>query len=153
MGRVTNLNKHWIKNRDEGGHAMGQGLPMARLKLLSNDCVKSQEKPSERMNRQTYREREKEEDSKGWRKRKRHAFVNGPWWWWSGGQRSCLLLRQSEFASSWSLQFYYVDYLKRMKINEKRPRLANLKANWHQLKLTAGPIHLLPPKCSLDETS
>ena len=35
----------------------------------------------------------------------------GPWWWWSSGQHARLLLRQSEFESRWSLQFFSVKFV------------------------------------------
>ena len=43
-------------------------------------------------------------------------------WWWSSGQRDLLLLLRSEFESR--LSFSVKLYLKRTKLNKKRPGLA-----------------------------
>ena len=44
--------------------------------------------------------------------RRQILFSNdGPWLWLSTGQRTCLLLRQSEFESRWSLQFFSVNFV------------------------------------------
>ena len=52
--------------------------------------------------------------------------VYGPWWW-SSGRRACLLLRQSEFESCWSLQFFCNICVWKERKKQKEARVGPLK--------------------------
>ena len=43
-------------------------------------------------------------------------------WWWSSGQHACLLLRQSELKSRWSLQFFCKIVFEKNENKQKRDR-------------------------------
>ena len=62
--------------------------------------------------------------------------LSGPWWW-SNGQRSCLLLRRSEFQSRWLLHKFSVR--KDENKQKKTPGLAHL---FYKRTTWGGDLHL-----------